>query len=86
MTDHPHLSLYYFLTCPYCANVLECIDELNLKVDKCDIWADERHRQKLIDDTGAKTVPCLYVDGRPMRESSEIIRWLKENADKLEKA
>ena len=81
----PRLSLYYFLTCPYCANVLDCINELNLKVEKCDIWKDEQHRKKLFDDTGAHTVPCLYIDERPMRESSEIIRWLNENADKLEK-
>ena len=83
---YPQLSLYYFFTCPYCTNVLECITELNLKVEKCDIWKDEQHRQKLIDDTGSKTVPCLYVDGKPIRESSEIIRWLNENADNLEKA
>ena len=82
----PHLSLYYFFTCPYCANVLDCIEELNLKVEKCDIRKDEEHRQKLLNDTGSQTVPCLYVDNRPMRESRDIILWLKENADKLEKA
>ena len=83
--SHPHLALYYFLTCPYCANVLDCIDKLNLKIEKRDIWKDEKHRQKLSNDTGRTTVPCLYIDDHPMFESSEIIDWLNENAGRLEK-
>ena len=84
--SHPSLSLYYFLTCPYCTLVLECIEEFNLKVDKRDILKDSKHRQKLLDDTGSQTVPCLYIDEKPMRESAEIVRWLTDNANKLEKA
>ena len=83
--SHPGLSLYYFLTCPYCAMVLDCIEELRLKVEKCDILKDQGHLQKLLSDTGSRTVPCLYIDNRPMRESRDIVNWLRENVDKLEK-
>ena len=42
-------------------------------------------RSQLINDTGRSTVPCLYINGEPMFESQDIIRWLKDNAHSLEK-
>jgi len=81
----PKLQLYYFDACPYCQMVLEVIEELNINVELCDIRADQRHLNKLVTDTGRRTVPCLYIDGQPMHESAEIARWLKANAAKLPK-
>ena len=41
--------------------------------------------KRLVDDTGRRTVPCLYIDNKPMFESADIMDWLSENSDKLEK-
>ncbi len=38
------------------------------------------YKEKLIKDTGRGTVPCLYIDGKPMHESRDIANWLKEYA------
>lgn len=81
----PSLDFYYFDSCPYCQRVLKVINELKIKVNYKDIYADTNNMQKLIYITGRKTVPCLFIDGRPMHESLEIMDWLKANADKLEK-
>lgn len=80
-----HLALYYFETCPYCQMVLRAISELNLKVELRDIMSSREHLDQLVKDTGRRTVPCLYRDGKPMHESAEIVKWLKENASQLEK-
>lgn len=77
------LALYYYEACPYCQLVMETIDDLNLKVELCDIRTNADHLNKLVADTGRRTVPCLYIDGQPMHESAEIVRWLKANATKL---
>lgn len=79
------LALYYFDACPYCQLVMDAIDRLNLKVEMCDIRNEVTHLNKLVADTGRRTVPCLYIDGTPMHESADIVRWLESNAAKLSK-
>ena len=79
------LELFYFESCPFCQHVLVIINQLNLKINYSDIMNSSDKRSQLINDTGRSTVPCLYIDGRPMFESQDIIRWLKDNAHNLEK-
>lgn len=81
----PHLALYYFDACPYCQFVMDALERLEIQVEMCDIHADINHLNKLVNDTGRRTVPCLYIDGRPMHESADIVRWLEANASKLSK-
>lgn len=83
--NSPKLELYYFDSCPYCKIVMSAIKRLNLKVDYKNIHQDQNNLQKLIKDTGRKTVPCLYIDGKPMHESAEIVEWMEENQASLQK-
>lgn len=83
---NPHLELFYFPQCPFCMMVLRTLKEHNLKVDLLNIREDENHYQRLLKDTGRTTVPCLYIDNKPLFESSDIISWLRENQGTLEKA
>ncbi len=83
--SQPNLALYFYEACPYCQIVLEAVDDLGIKVDYCNTREDKNHYNKLVQDTGRGTVPCLYIDGQPMHESADIVRWLKANAAKLTK-
>ncbi|MFA5583190.1 MAG: glutathione S-transferase N-terminal domain-containing protein [Bacteriovoracaceae bacterium] len=79
------LELYYFPECPYCQIVLETIEETNLK-DKISYYntnKDPARREKLIKDTGRATVPCLYIDDKPMHESRDISNWLQQYAKEV---
>ena len=82
----PLLELYYFDTCPYCQKVLRVIHQLKLKVELIDIHDGINNLQKLMYITGKKTGPCLFINGTPMHESSDIVNWLQENVATLEKA
>lgn len=86
MTKSPSLVLYYFDACPYCQRVMTTIKRLRVKVDYQNIMEDEAAMEKLVEDTGRRTVPCLYIDGRPMHESQDIMNWLEENQATLEKS
>ncbi|OUR96221.1 hypothetical protein A9Q84_07635 [Halobacteriovorax marinus] len=79
------LEYFYYDGCPYCQYVLSTIKNLNIKVDYCNIQEDEKSYNRLISDTGRRTVPCLYIDNKPMFESADIMKWLEDNADSLEK-
>jgi len=74
------LKLYMFETCPYCRKVINEIEkEGRTDVEFHDIRKNEDDRQTLISVGGKEQVPCLFVDGKPLYESDDIISWLKEH-------
>lgn len=75
------LALYYFPECPFCQLVLRKIDTLGLneKITFKNIHQDSEANAYHIQKTGRQTVPCLYVDDKPMFESSDICEWLEDN-------
>ncbi|MCP4914308.1 MAG: glutaredoxin [Oligoflexia bacterium] len=81
----PKLEYFYFDACPFCQKVLRVIQSTNIKVEYKDIMSDMSSLERLVNDTGRRTVPCLYIDNMPMHESDDIIHWIEENVDKLEK-
>lgn len=85
-TSYHNLELYYSPRCFFCKGVLRVVEEHKLKVTMWDTDENSDCVDKLLADTGRQTVPCLYIDGKPMHESSEIIEWLESNLDRLEKS
>lgn len=62
------------------------IEKHKIKVSYLDIYENTNNMQKLMMITGRKTVPCLFIDGQPMFESLDIMKWLEDNLASLEKA
>lgn len=74
------LDLYKFDSCPYCRKVLSYIEESGrTDITLHDTHKSEEDRQYLIEHGGKEQVPCLFIDGKPLYESSDIVEWLKEN-------
>ena len=73
------LILYKYDSCPYCHRVMRVIQQMNLLVLYRDTKKDSDFRQELKQLTGKTQVPCLLIDGKPMLESLDIIRYLKDN-------
>lgn len=71
------LEIYKFDTCPYCQRVMRAVERLGLPVRYRDILEDESAARTLVDVGGVDQVPCLFVDGRPMYESEEIVAFLE---------
>ena len=80
------LELYYFEQCPYCQIVLSAlrVTGLESKVTFYDVRENHTYKEKLIADTGRGTVPCLYIDGKPMHESRDIADWLHKYAREIQ--
>jgi len=77
--NHWQLDYYFFPQCPFCFRVQKVIDQYKIPVNYFNIHQDANALNKLIKDTGVKTVPCLYINGKPMHESADIIAWLQQN-------
>lgn len=75
------LELYYFEACPFCVRVLEHIKRLGLQdsIEYKDILKNPELREKHVEKTGRATVPCLYIDEKPLFESDDIMQWLDKN-------
>jgi glutaredoxin 3 len=76
----PELTLYYFPSCPFCRVVLDCLSRLGREIPRRDIQTEAGAREELLEIGGKGQVPCLVIDGKPLYESSDIVRWLEVNA------
>ena len=78
-----NLKLYMFETCPYCRKVLNELEKTGRNdIEFCDIHKSEEYRRELISVGGKEQVPCLFIVGKPLYESDDIVAWLKENPEK----
>lgn len=76
----PKLTLYYFPSCPFCVTVLDCLKRQNLEIPMRDIQTEAGARDELVEIGGKGQVPCLVIDGKPLYESADIVRWLEEHS------
>ncbi|HHJ15073.1 MAG TPA: glutaredoxin [Gammaproteobacteria bacterium] len=79
-----NLTLYQFLTCPFCIRVRRVIKRLSLNIETRDALKDPVSRQQLLEGGGTIKVPCLKIadeqgETRWLYESDEIIRHLEAN-------
>ena len=81
---NPKLDLYMFETCPYCRRVLNAIEESGrTDIELHNIHKSAEDRKMLIEVGGMEQVPCLFIDGKPLYESLDIIAWLKAHPQEV---
>lgn len=74
------LELFKYDTCPYCVKVMNYIDSARrTDIVYRDIHKSDEAAKELVAIGGKRQVPCLFIDGKPLYESLDIIQWLKEH-------
>lgn len=72
------LKLYMFDTCPFCRKVLNEIKRSGrTDIELHNIMKNEEDRYYLRTVGGKEQVPCLFIDGKPLYESDDIVAWLQ---------
>ncbi len=71
------LVLYKYDSCWFCQKVLRAIDALQLNVAYRDTRRDTGALEELMSTGGRTQVPCLFVNGRPLYESDDIVHFLE---------
>ena len=79
MATNHELELYVMTGCPYCIKVKRFLADNDLTIPECNISTDSDAEQTLIAVGGKRQVPCLFIDGAPLYESSDIIVWVQKN-------
>ena len=72
------MELYFYNECGFSQSVLNCMINLHCedKIVKKNIRENPDHESELVQLTGAKTVPVLVIDGKPIKGSDEINQFL----------
>ncbi|MCP5510202.1 MAG: glutaredoxin [Chlamydiales bacterium] len=76
------LSLYFKPSCPYSQKVIHYLETSGHKVEYINIAENTEERKTLVKTGGKPQVPCLFIDGKPLYESSDIIAWLEKHPTK----
>ena len=75
---HPKLELFVRDWCPYCQRVLRFVRENGIELTVYDCDEDPKADARLRMVGGKSQVPCLFIDGKPMYESADIIAYLRQ--------
>ena len=74
------LELFVGTTCPYCHLVRKEIEkEGRTDVEFLNIDENADHQKRLIEVGGKEQIPCLFIDGNPLYESRDIVKWLRSH-------
>ena len=79
MATNHELALFVMTGCPYCIKVKRFLADNGATIPERIISTDPDAEQALIAVGGKRQVPCLFIDGAPLYESSDIIAWVQKN-------
>jgi len=79
----PRIQVYTTRWCAYCVRAQAFLDSRGLDYEGISLDDDPSFRQRLLDLTGAWTVPQILIDGRPIGGYTEL--WQLDRRGELER-
>jgi glutaredoxin 3 len=62
----PEVVLYTTRVCPYCIAAKRLLSARNVPYQEVDVTGDDAKRAWLVEATGRRTVPQIFIAGRPI--------------------
>jgi glutaredoxin 3 len=66
------VQIYSKQQCPYCVRAKGLLSKKGVSYEEIDVETDDATRAWLVEETGQRTVPQVFVDGRPLGGFSDI--------------
>ena len=66
------VKVYTTNTCPYCFRAKALLAKRNVPFDEVDVSSDPDKRMWLVKESGMRTVPQIFIDGKPVGGSDEL--------------
>ena len=79
MAEKHELELFIMPGCPYCTKVERFMAERGIEIALRDVTSDADAAERLVAVGGKRQAPCLFIDGKALYESDDIIAWLSEH-------
>lgn len=58
------VQVYVTTYCPYCMRAKALLDKREIPYESIDVGGDDEKRKWLLDVTGRRTVPQIFIDGK----------------------
>jgi glutaredoxin 3 len=68
----PSVRIYTKHHCPFCARAKALLQRKGVAYEEIDVEGDDARRIWLVEATGQKTVPQIFVDGRSLGGFSDV--------------
>ncbi len=68
----PTVKVYTKKACPYCVRAKALLDRKGVAYEEIDAEHDDALRSWLVEATGQRTVPQIFVDGRSLGGFSDV--------------
>jgi glutaredoxin 3 len=72
LRDVKTVRIYTTRTCPYCIQAKRLLQKKNVQYQEIDVSRDEAERDKLIQTTGRRTVPQIFIGDQHVGGSDEL--------------
>jgi glutaredoxin 3 len=68
----PRVQVYSKQNCPYCVRAKTLLQKKSVAFEEIDVENDEATRAWLVEASGQRTVPQIFVDGRSLGGFTDI--------------
>jgi glutaredoxin 3 len=68
----PAITMYATGWCPYCSRARALLERKGVSWHEIDIEAEPARRAEMIARSGRRTVPQVFIDGRPVGGSDDL--------------
>jgi glutaredoxin 3 len=68
----PRLEIYTTPSCPYCVRAKRLLAERRIAYVEIDLAEDDALRAEVVQRTGRRTVPQIFIDGRSIGGFEEL--------------
>lgn len=68
----PEVIVYTTAFCGYCMRAKSLLTRRNIPFREIDVSRDHELRQQLLEQTGRRTVPQIFINGRPIGGYAEL--------------
>jgi glutaredoxin 3 len=66
------VKIYTTLVCPYCVAAKRLLAARGIPYEEIDVTGDQEARARLVERTGRRTVPQIFIDGNPIGGYEEL--------------
>ncbi len=66
------VEVYTTPSCPFCVRAKRLLEARGILYDEIDVAADPELRADLVERTGRRTVPQIFIDGEPIGGFEEL--------------
>ena len=80
MTEMPKIVMYTTQYCPFCIQAKSLLRHKGVTFEEIDIGGDDELRTKMVETSGRRTVPQIFINDNPIGGFEEL-RSLEEQGD-----